>query len=363
MAKSSPSGDTPRHVRGLLCLLLGALVATACATVPRAVSNRTLRIGTPDAEVSACHPVAPDHVVSSAEASYTEFLDPAKINLLIWNTQKGQDDGWLEEFEQLSVDQDLLVLQEAYLTGVMTASQVAPASACVQRTMEPLLSLPKSTLISRYPLKGSDETLLVGNIHAVNFTLGMAAFRSQLDRLASELDEHEGPMIVAGDFNSWSQSRLGVLEEVLVEKRLMRRVVFNDKNPRAIFGYTVDHVYYRSPIAGCWMPTLLIMPRSGCNSVKPENPHFEACCDGSGASGGNRTGVPGDLGASVLVGKPRERDRTPTQLRRTIRLYVHPKRQGLHGKSRAQPSREEVQLREKQDRQWRSIHRIRRGRQ
>jgi len=253
-------------------LLLGALVATACATVPRAVSNRTLRIGTPDAEVSACHPVAPDHVVSSAEASYTEFLDPAKINLLIWNTQKGQDDGWLEEFEQLSVDQDLLVLQEAYLkddlrdsllrqtlswnlattfmryrveTGVMTASQVAPASACVQRTMEPLLSLPKSTLISRYPLKGSDETLLVGNIHAVNFTLGMAAFRSQLDRLASELDEHEGPMIVAGDFNSWSQSRLGVLEEVLVEKRLMRRVVFNDKNPRAIFGYTVDHVYYR----------------------------------------------------------------------------------------------------------------------
>ena len=264
--------DTPRQVRGLLCLLLGALVATACATVPRAVSNRTLRIGTPDAEVSACHPVAPNHVVSSAEASHTEFLDPAKINLLIWNTQKGQDDGWLEEFEQLSVDQDLLVLQEAYLkddlrdsllrqtlswnlattfmryrveTGVMTASQVAPASACVQRTMEPLLSLPKSTLISRYPIKGSDETLLVGNIHAVNFTLGTAAFRSQLDRLASELDEHEGPMIVAGDFNSWSQSRLSVLEEVLVEKRLMHRVAFNDQNPRAIFGHTVDHVYYR----------------------------------------------------------------------------------------------------------------------
>jgi endonuclease/exonuclease/phosphatase (EEP) superfamily protein YafD len=251
---------------------LGALVATACATVPRAVSNRTLRIGTPDAEVSACHPVAPDHVASSAEASHAEFLDPAKINLLIWNTHKGQDDGWLEEFEQLSAGQDLLLLQEAYLkdelrdslqqqtlswnlattfmryrveTGVMTASQVAPASACVQRTMEPLLSLPKSTLISRYPIKGSNETLLVGNIHAVNFTLGTAAFRSQLDRLASELDDHEGPMIVAGDFNSWSQSRLSVLEEVLVEKRLMRRVAFEDKNPRAIFGHTVDHVYYR----------------------------------------------------------------------------------------------------------------------
>jgi endonuclease/exonuclease/phosphatase (EEP) superfamily protein YafD len=251
---------------------LGALVATACATVPRAVSDRTLRIGTPDAEGSACHPVTPDHVASSAEARHSEALDPARINLLIWNTHKGQDDAWLEEFEQLSVDRDLLVLQEAYLkddlrdsllkqtlswdlattfmryrveTGVMTASQVAPASACVQRTMEPLLSLPKSTLISRYPIKDSDETLLVGNIHAVNFTLGTAAFRSQLNRLASELDEHEGPMIVAGDFNSWSRSRLGVLEEILAQERLMHRVAFEDKNPHTIFGYTVDHVYYR----------------------------------------------------------------------------------------------------------------------
>ena len=73
----------------------------------------------------------------------------------------------------------------------MTASRVAPASACVQRTMEPLLSLPKSTLISRFRLEGSTDTLLVGNIHAVNFTLGTEAFRSQLGRLASMLDEHD----------------------------------------------------------------------------------------------------------------------------------------------------------------------------
>ncbi len=259
-------------MRGLLCLLLGALVATACATVPRAVSNRTLRIGTPDARSSACYPVAPDHVVSSTRAGYTKFLDPAKINLLIWNTHKGQEDGWLEEFERLSAGQDLLVLQEAYLedglrnflrsrtfawdlattftqfrieTGVMTVSAVAPASACVQRTMEPLLSLPKSTLVSRYPIRDSDETLLVGNIHAVNFTLGTAAFRSQLDRLAAELDEHTGPMIVAGDFNSWSEARLRILEEVLVDARALREVAFGAVHPRAIFGHTVDRVYYR----------------------------------------------------------------------------------------------------------------------
>jgi endonuclease/exonuclease/phosphatase (EEP) superfamily protein YafD len=256
----------------ILSLVLGALVATACATVPLGVSNRSLRTGTPDAKASACHPVSSDHAASSIEAGGTESLDPAEINLLIWNTQKGQGAGWLEEFAELSIDQDLLLLQEAYLrdglrdfllrralswnlattfmrdqieTGVMTASQVTPASACIQRTMEPLLSLPKSTLISRYPIEGSAEMLLVGNIHAVNFSLGTAAFRSQLDRLAGMLDEHEGPMIVAGDFNSWSQSRTRVLDQVLVETRSMRKVKFNGRSPRAIWGLTIDHVYYR----------------------------------------------------------------------------------------------------------------------
>ena len=266
-------------MKTFLVLLLGVLLAAACATVPPGVSDRTLRAGTPDATASACHPVAPDHVVSSSDGSRTGFLDPAEINLLIWNTHKGQDTGWLEEFAELSADQDLLLLQEASLneglrdlllretlswnlattfmkdrieTGVLTASQVTPASACVQRTMEPFLSLPKSTLISRYPLEGSTETLLVGNIHAVNFTLGTAAFRSQLDRLASMLDEHAGPVIVAGDFNSWSQSRARVLDEILTKSRFMRKVAFDGKGPRTILGRTVDHVYYRglSVVAG-----------------------------------------------------------------------------------------------------------------
>jgi endonuclease/exonuclease/phosphatase (EEP) superfamily protein YafD len=236
------------------------------------VSNRTLRAGTPDATASACHPVASDHVVSSTGVSRAKFLDPAEINLLIWNTHKGQHDGWLEEFAELSADRDLLLLQEAFLkqelrdlllretlswnlattflkyrieTGVMTASQVTPVSACVQRTMEPLLSLPQSTLISRFRLKGSADTLLVGNIHAVNFTLGTEAFRSQLDRLASILDEHDGPMIVAGDFNSWNQSRARVLDEIFVKSRSMRKVKFNGKSPRTILGRSVDRVYYR----------------------------------------------------------------------------------------------------------------------
>jgi len=285
MAESSPSGNT-HHVKILLSpppkilvfvvfVALGALLATACATIPRGVSSRTLRTGAPDANASACHPVASDHTASSSGVGRPEVLDPAEINLLIWNTHKGQGAGWLEEFAALSAGQDLIVLQEAYLmdelrdflltralswslattftryqieTGVMTASQVTPDSACVQRTMEPLLSLPKSTLISRFPIEGSSETLLVGNIHAINFSLGTAAFRSQLNRLASILDEHDGPIIVAGDFNNWNQSRSNVIEHVLVETRSLREVAFDDKSPRTVFGRPIDHVYYRGLI-------------------------------------------------------------------------------------------------------------------
>lgn len=271
MAKFSRRGNTAR-VRTLLLLLLGAWLASACAAIPLGVSHRTLRSGTPDAQASGCYPVAPDHAESSSYAGRVESLDPAEIDLLIWNTHKGQDASWRAEFAELSRDRDLLVLQEALLgdelrnllrrrtlswnlattfvrfrteTGVMTVSPVAPASACVQRTMEPLLSLPKSTLISEYPLKGRRETLLVGNVHAINFSLGTVAFRSQLERLASLLDEHRGPMIVAGDFNDWSRSRAELLDRTLAEKRHMGKVAFAGRGPRTIFGRAVDHVYYR----------------------------------------------------------------------------------------------------------------------
>jgi endonuclease/exonuclease/phosphatase (EEP) superfamily protein YafD len=255
-----------------LPLLLGAFFAIACATVPLGVSNRTLRTGTPDEVSSACHPADPDHVTSSADVGRNRELDPANIRLLIWNTQKGHNESWLEEFAELSADQDVLVLQEALLkdgfrsyldsqtlswslattfvhfqveTGVLTASRIAPTSSCVQRTMEPLIALPKSTLVSRFPIEGSSETLLIGNVHAVNFTLGRKAFQSQFDRLATVLDQHEGPVIIAGDFNSWSDARSRYLSETFLEERSMNEVVFEGNVPRKIFGNEVDHVYYR----------------------------------------------------------------------------------------------------------------------
>src|SRR5690606_41773701 len=74
-----------------------------------------------------------------------------------------------------------------YTSGVWTASAAAALAACSIEIREPLLGTPKRALIVEYPLAGRDDTLLVANLHAVNFALGLAEFRRQLGEVAAIL--------------------------------------------------------------------------------------------------------------------------------------------------------------------------------
>ena len=91
--------------------------------------------------------------------------------------------------------------------GVLTASRVIPIASCTQRIVEPILRLPKSAIISWFRLRGSAETLAVVNIHAINFSLWLGAYRKQFAALGKALTEHRGPIIFAGDLNTWTQGR------------------------------------------------------------------------------------------------------------------------------------------------------------
>ena len=62
----------------------------------------------------------------------------------------------------------------------MTVSTAVPLVQCNLSAREPLLRTPKATLVTEYALAGRQDTLLVINIHAVNFTLGLGAFEAQL---------------------------------------------------------------------------------------------------------------------------------------------------------------------------------------
>ena len=266
-------GASQAHTSKLF-LLTCLFILSSCASLPDAVSKRTADSyhgSTPP----VCHDAASSHVISSLPANTTTSLDPHGFRLLNWNIHKGSKAGWQEELMRHWDGQDLVTLQEVQMdhrmqpmlstqglhwdfaqafeigghaTGVMTLARATPSRVCVQRTMEPWITLPKSTLISTFELTGNPQQLLVANVHAVNFSLGISAYRVQIGQLADVIQAHDGPVVVAGDFNTWSGTRIAFLERQLIDQLALKKVDFDQRPLTRIFGIPLDHVYYRGLI-------------------------------------------------------------------------------------------------------------------
>lgn len=85
---------------------------------------------------------------------------------------------------------------------------------------------------------------MVVNIHAINFTLGVKPYGKQLDRITEALRDHNGPLIVSGDFNSWRKSRVALLDAMVAELQL-NALDYGDDQRIEVFGHRIDHVYVR----------------------------------------------------------------------------------------------------------------------
>jgi len=198
-------------------------------------------------------------------------LDSRGFRILNWNLFKGIEEGWQEDFKNLIASYDILTIQEARLTddlrellkkdhynwdisiafkyngketGVLTASRIAPDFTCTYRIKEPLLSLPKTALVTMFPLSHTDKTLMVVNIHAINFTLGTGNFNRQIQKVENILSHHYGPVIFSGDVNTWSNKRMAILKDFSIRLGL-KAVPFNKHDRTRVFGRATDHMYYR----------------------------------------------------------------------------------------------------------------------
>jgi endonuclease/exonuclease/phosphatase (EEP) superfamily protein YafD len=244
-----------------------ALVASACTHQPaRWSAGPDAGVIGGDLRVAACR-----DALAAARASAGAGLDGAAIRVLSWNVQKKHGSAWRQDFDRLSGDADLVLMQEASLghhgdphvaagryasfapgyrtgdrvTGVLTFSRHEPLVRCSFTSREPWLKTPKSTSITAHALNGSDETLAVVNIHALNFALGLSDYRAQFGRVLDVLRDHRGPIILAGDFNTWRGRRLAVVSE-LASALQLRAVSFPDDARVRFLGRPLDHIYVRN---------------------------------------------------------------------------------------------------------------------
>lgn len=203
-------------------------------------------------------------------------LRPTSIKTLVWNIRKAELLDWPTEFKKYGENRDLFLLQEALrtnifnstlshfqtnkwnmgisfiyrktdtATGSMIGSSVEPTELYVKHSTndEPFADTPKALTIAKYPIEGKAQELLVISVHAINFqTTG--AFKRHIEMGAEMVRAHEGPVLFAGDFNSWNGPRTDYLFGLM--KRLgLEAVTLKNADARMKFaGYPLDHAFSR----------------------------------------------------------------------------------------------------------------------
>lgn len=200
---------------------------------------------------------------------------PADIKILVWNVYKGRHrERWKQDFLTLSEGKDLILLQEALhegwmpeimlqhfpdhhwklatsfafrgsKTGVATGARFKASFVDFVRGTERELffGTPKVSLASKYQFRAVAEDhrddLLVINTHVVNFTT-TGSFVRFVEELIGIIKEHRGPLIIAGDFNTWNFRRWFNLLKILAQFEI--KPTEFDFDPRVL---KLDHVFIR----------------------------------------------------------------------------------------------------------------------
>lgn len=195
------------------------------------------------------------------------MTNQVRYKAIVWNIHKGKDRGWQQQLRQYSQNADFVLLQEATqhnqipqvlsasqgfgihagtfayggnMSGVMLLSTFIPQRYCVGSEAEPWIRIPKIAEAAFYRL--AEHTLLVINLHLVNFEWNTQHYGTQLRELFRMVNQHQGPIILAGDFNSWNKSRLMLLQQ-LVEHHKLTEVRFTPDERMRFMGNPLDHVF------------------------------------------------------------------------------------------------------------------------
>jgi endonuclease/exonuclease/phosphatase (EEP) superfamily protein YafD len=259
-------------MRIVLFVLLTSLLTTAC-------------------RLTGVYPLPPLGVEQSAL--------PPRLTIVSWNVHKQSDKRLPTDLHAVLLQQRpaLVFLQEATVelldytpimpghfapswyypllersaTGVLTLSQVAPMRSEVMPTRwrEFFFATPKVALATEY-LMPNGARLLAVNVHCLNFERwGTLKLRSQLTALKALMAKHTGPILLAGDFNTWNWRRLQLVtalaqELQLIEVREFSGSIKTGDRRSAVLNWLLgidrtlplDRVYYRGlvPLSATVLP-------------------------------------------------------------------------------------------------------------
>ncbi|AKF25011.1 hypothetical protein YH65_06100 [Sulfurovum lithotrophicum] len=203
-----------------------------------------------------CNPYFPEtftllcwniHKKNQTDPSFRAFLQKmlSQKELYLCMLQEAEFKGDTFTFDDCAYDAAANLQVKDTFYGVLTAcrTESKSAKAYLSDSQESLVGPHKSLLLSTYPLTGN-KTLLVLNIHAINFREN-SSYERELEIFAEKVRAHEGPMIVAGDFNAWNKKRREALHKLQKDLSLELVIFTEEDNVKSFMGYPLDFVLYR----------------------------------------------------------------------------------------------------------------------
>lgn len=204
----------------------------------------------------------------SNEASPRESSD---LKVLVWNVYKFGKDRIPFDYKDLVTrwEPNILMIQESVVPkgesycllssdcyfstafhkndihyGVMTSSHypITESYTLHSDLTEPILNTPKASLVTS--VETNKGQVLVINTHGINF-VSLMAYDIQLREVVERAKDWQGPIIWAGDFNSWNPGRQNLLAQATQALGLKDVLWMNDYLIKRFMGFKLDHVFHR----------------------------------------------------------------------------------------------------------------------
>ena len=208
-------------------------------------------------------------------------LNQDSIKVLSWNIAKNNHDRhWSKDFLAIIAQHqpDKIFLQEVRLcaikqqipelasmgwsfapnlidtldntySGVLTATRAdrLHSKSKITKHQEPVTRTPKVSLFVESSLSNSRETLLAVNTHLINF-VETSKFQAQLQEIEAIISQHQGAVILSGDFNTWNRSRWLLLLQMTAKLGLTPvyfPAIEAQKIKRFFLSPPLDYIFYR----------------------------------------------------------------------------------------------------------------------